>query len=47
MNISPGLLGLYWLLASLTVATGYHLTKRLVVRAAHRATTRCYCGTCP
>jgi hypothetical protein len=46
MNLSPGIIGLYWLAASFAAATAWTLAARHFKRAAHRTTARCYCGTC-
>lgn len=44
--LSPGIIGTYWLLASFAATTAWTLTARHIKRTAHRATARCYCGTC-
>jgi hypothetical protein len=46
VNLSPGLIGLYWLAASFAIATAWAYVVPRVKRAAHNATARCHCGTC-
>lgn len=44
--MSPGIIAMYWLLASFATATAWSLIVRHIKRAGHRTTARCHCGTC-